>query len=133
MVYASDASNWGWAVCSAELPSVLVSEVHRHKLSKPVWSKLLSPLRSLQRLKGELLPADELPEGVMLPTHPLFMELACALPFHEDRKKPVRERTHINISELRSMVEAEKDSSPAAFSEPNHEPVRLSGVLGVLD
>ena len=82
--------------------------MHRHKLSKPVWSKLLSPLRSLQRLKGELLPADELPEGVMLPTHPLFMELACALPFHEDRKKPVRERTHINISELRSMVEAEK-------------------------
>ena len=94
MVYASDASNWGWAVCSAELPSVLVSEVHRHKLSKPVWSKLLSPLRSLQRLKGELLPADELPEGVMLPTHPLFMELACALPFHEEASPGVHSHKH---------------------------------------
>ena len=63
VLYASDASDWGWAACSAELPEVLRSEVHRHKLSKPVWAKLLSPLRAVQRLKGLLAPADELPSG----------------------------------------------------------------------
>ena len=108
VLYASDASDWGWAACSAELPEVLRSEVHRHKLSKPVWAKLLSPLRAVQRLKGLLPPADELPSGLVLPTHPLFMDLASSLQFQVDKKAPVRRSTHINISELRSMVECER-------------------------
>ena len=114
VLYASDASSWGWAICSAELPPVLRSEVHRRKLTKPVWSKLLSPLKRCQRLKGSLPPAAELPEGVTLPTNPLFMDLACSLPFRVEKKKGVRDVVHINITELRSMVETEK---LAAFRE----------------
>ena len=57
-LYESDASTWGVAVCRARLPRWLQSEIHRHRLRKQVWSKLLSPSRSLLRVKGLLPPVD---------------------------------------------------------------------------
>lgn len=86
-LYASDASEWDCAACVADLPEVLRSEVHRHKFSKSVWARLLSSLRRVLRLEGSLLPADEPPVGVVLPTHPLFMDLACSFKFQVDKKK----------------------------------------------
>ena len=78
-LYESDASGWGWAVVKAELPQWLQSEVHRHRLTKSVWSRMLSPLKTIQRLKGILPPSDELPDGVVLASHPLHIELASSL------------------------------------------------------
>ena len=49
-LYESDASTWGVAVCRARLPRWLQLEIHRHRLRKQVWSKLLSASRSLLRV-----------------------------------------------------------------------------------
>lgn len=58
--YESDTSTWGIVACRARLPGWLQSEIHRHRLRKQVCSKLLSPSRSLSRIKGLLPPAEEL-------------------------------------------------------------------------
>ena len=44
-----DASDWGLAVGRSELPPWLRSEVHRHRLRKPVWTKLLSPVKEFAK------------------------------------------------------------------------------------
>ena len=80
-----------------------------------MWSKLLSPLRSLQRLKGILPPSQELPENFVLPTHPLHMELATCLPFELEVKKRQKESTHINVKELRGMIESERIQAHRSF------------------
>lgn len=99
-VYASDASSWGWAVVKAPLPLFLQDEIHRHRLRKSVWAKLLSPLKSLLRIKGLLPEADELPEGVPLPSHPLWIEMSRVLQFQFVKSKATPEGRHINIDEL---------------------------------
>ena len=114
-LFASDASSWGLAVVSAPIPDWFRSEIHRHRLRKSVWSKLLSPLRSLQRLKGILPPSQELPENFVLPTHPLHMELATCLPFELEVKKRQKESTHINVKELRGMIESERIQAHRSF------------------
>lgn len=107
-LWASDASDWGWAVVRSKLPEWLQSEIHRHRLNKPVWSRLLSPLRSLQRLRGNLPPAEELPDGVCLASHPLHIELSTVLPFQEVCKKKNVRPNHINVTELRGMIHTER-------------------------
>ena len=107
-VYESDASTWGWAVCKAELPEWLRNEIHRHRLRKSVWSKLLSPLKSLQRIKGILPPAEELPGDQCLASHPLHIEVGACFQFVElEKRKSVRD-VHINVLELRGLVHSEK-------------------------
>ena len=107
-IYESDASTWGWAVCRAELPAWLRSEIHRHRLRKSVWSRLLSPLKSLQRIKGILPAADELPGDQCLASHPLHIELGSCLQFVELEKRKSSQDIHINVLELRGMVHSEK-------------------------
>eukprot|EP00438_Fugacium_kawagutii_P021002 Skav228367 [mRNA] locus=scaffold1981:191093:195553:+ [translate_table: standard] len=106
LLYCSDASEWGIGVTAAQLPPRMQSEIHRHKLRKAVWSKLLSPLKALK--------AEELPEGG-LPSHPLWMELASSLQFDEVCKQRCREGVHINILELRGMLRAESEASQQCF------------------
>lgn len=65
-------------------------------MKKGVWAKLLSPLKSLQRLKGCLPASDELPGGLQLASHPLWIELATALPFQEVLRQKERDGIHIN-------------------------------------
>lgn len=74
-LFACDASDWGIGVTGTVIPRWLSSEIHRHRLHRSVWAKLLSPFKSSQRVKGLLPPEDELPEGYMLPSHPLWMHL----------------------------------------------------------
>ncbi|CAE7225299.1 unnamed protein product [Symbiodinium necroappetens] len=101
LIYCSDASDWGIGITKAALPSGFEAEVHRHRLRKPVWTKLLSPLRRLQRLKGVLPPAEELPDGQLLPGHPLWLALAGSLEYTEVYRRKAARDTHINILELR--------------------------------
>lgn len=107
-IYESDASTWGWAVCRAELPAWLRSEIHRHRVRKSVWSRLLSPLKSLQRIKGILPAADELPGDQCLASHPMHIELGSCLQFVELEKRKSSQDIHINVLELRGMVHSEK-------------------------
>ena len=116
-LYCSDASDWGVGVTAAPLDPVLAREVHRHKLKKSVWAKLLSPVKALARRKG-LLPADdELPDGQLLSSHPLWIELASALPFTEVCRERAREGLHINILELRGMLRAEREAARESFPQ----------------
>ena len=114
-VYASDASSWGLAVCKARLPSWIVGEVHRHKLRKNTWVKLLSPARALDRVHGELQTADELPGGDTFHAHPLHQLLVTGLQFEEVLREKSRDGLHINIGELQGMVRAEAESVFAGF------------------
>ena len=114
-VYASDASSWGLAVCKARLPSWIVGEVHRHKLRKNTWVKLLSPARALDRVHGELQTADELPGGDTFHAHPLHQLLVTGLQFEEVLREKSQDGLHINIGELQGMVRAEAESVFAGF------------------
>ena len=116
-LYCSDASDWGIGITKAELPHWLRSEIHRHKMKKGVWAKLLSPLKNMQRLKGCLPPGDELPDGLQLASHPLWIELATSLPFKEVLRQKERDGIHINISELRAMLRVEKEASKDFFPQ----------------
>ena len=107
-LYESDASTWGVAVCRAKLPNWLRAEIHRHRLRKQVWSKLLSPSRSLLRIKGLLPPAEELPGDQTLSSHPLHIELGTCLQFEEVEKRSAIRQVHINVLELRGLVRSEK-------------------------
>lgn len=115
LLYCSDASDWGIGVVAAALPGELQKEIHRHKLRKSVWAKLLSPLRALNRVKGILPTDDELPDGSQLASHPLWIELATALSFREIVRKRMREGLRINILELRGMIRVEHEASKVAF------------------
>lgn len=116
-IYASDASSWGLGVCSAVLPSWLRGEVHRHRLRKSSWVRLLSPLKALKRVQGCLGADEELPDGSTLPGHPLFLELLSALPFDEDFRKKTKVGQHINIGELQALAKSEQHA--AGFQFPN--------------
>ena len=115
-VYCSDASDTGLGITKAPLPPSLQSEVHRHRMRKGAWVKLLSPLRKLQRMKGLLPPAEELPMGQVLPSHPLWMVLGGALQYTEVWKQRVSKPTHINILELRALVRMESEASREGFN-----------------
>ncbi|CAE7214728.1 BSPAL1 [Symbiodinium sp. CCMP2592] len=114
-VYCSDASEWGIGITKTMLPAGLEAEVHRHRLRKPVWTKLLTPLRRLQRLKGVLPAAEELPGNQQLPGHPLWLVLAGGLKYTEVYRKKVCRDTHINILELRGLVKTEEIAAREGF------------------
>ena len=116
-LFCSDASEWGWAVVSSKLPLWLQDEIHRHKLRKSVWTKLLSPLRAATRLRGALPLAEELPEGIPLPSHPLWVELATSLQFRSIKTRKATALRHINVEELIGLMEVEKTA--ARFSFPS--------------
>jgi hypothetical protein len=114
-VFASDASNVGWAVVSARLPPWLAKEIHRHGLRKRVWTRLLSPLKSLQKERGVLDQADELPGGEPFASHPLWLLIAGACQFETLKSRRTKLGRHINIDEMVGMLEAEKSAVEEGF------------------
>lgn len=114
-LYASDASSWGLATVTSELPKWLRDEIHRHKLRRNVWTKLLSPEQALLRLQDSLEEVFELLEGEPLKSHPLWISLARGLQFSLVTKRKIRDGVHINISELRGMLQVEKDAVRSSF------------------
>lgn len=108
-VYMVDASNWGDAVCAAELPTGLRSEMHRHGLSRSTWTKLLSPYKANLKGKGVLDPEEELPPGeIPYSSHPVWEVAARGLVYEVRWKRRARNARHINIGELRSYLKAEE-------------------------
>ena len=72
---ATDASNSWRTMVHTHLGADFSLEVGRHGLSKQRWSRLLLPFAACKRAAG-LLPVDEeMPDGVGVPPHPLWMEI----------------------------------------------------------
>lgn len=103
-----DASNSHRAEVAASIPVKLAEELIRHKLTKAAWSRLLSPYRAWLRVHGRLPPEEEVPPGE-LPSqaHPVWTQLCRSLQFSIRSRKAVKQKTHINISELRAALECE--------------------------
>ena len=59
-------------------------------------------------MHGQLFEEEELPDGVPLVSHPIWLALAQALRFSLFQRKEVRRRRHINLSELESILEVEE-------------------------
>lgn len=130
-VFASDASDWGYAVVRAPLTGWMKKEVHRHRLRKSTWVRLLSPVKARLRRKGELPAEEELPGGSQLTTHPLWRQMAVSLPFEVVVKRPLREGLHINLGELKGMVAAEREAVRERFPVRNFDLADSQVALGV--
>lgn len=107
-VYMSDASEWGTASVRAAVPVSLTREFQRHTLSRGAWAKLLTPWKAWLRSHQQLFEEDELPSGVPLVSHPLWLLLARCLKFDINHVRRSRSKKHINLLELQSVLEVEK-------------------------
>eukprot|EP00438_Fugacium_kawagutii_P034813 Skav226550 [mRNA] locus=scaffold421:226537:230826:- [translate_table: standard] len=108
-VYMVDASGWGEAVCEASLEGGMVSEIHRHGLSRSSWTRLLTPFKAYMRSKSLLEPTEELPPGEEpYQSHPLWDAAARCLQYRVRWKRKAKRERHINIGELRSFLQAER-------------------------
>lgn len=105
---ASDASDWGCAAVSAELPSEVAKETMRFSLSRSLWSRLLPPGKAWLKQKGLLSYAEELPEEEFYDTHPLWELLARGLTFTTEWRRPHARAVHINVAELSAHLREEK-------------------------
>ena len=105
---ATDASSSWEAMVQAPVTLEFALEFGRHVLSKPRWSRLLLPFTAWKRAAGTLPEEDELPDGVPLLPHPLWMELFQSLQFEGALRRPTRRGDHINVSELRAALWAEQ-------------------------
>ena len=107
-VFATDASGWGEAEVSCDVPVAIAREAVNHSLRKSVWVRLLSPLQALSRLHGELDPEAELPDGQSYNMHPLWETLIRFPSYGLCWKCKSSRRRYINVSELRSFLRSER-------------------------
>ncbi|CAE7208765.1 unnamed protein product [Symbiodinium microadriaticum] len=107
-VSATDASDAWEAEVSQNFPEKFVEELGRHSLRKSVWTRLLRPAQSLARVRGELDPKDELPDGVMFDYHPVWQTLFRSVKFREVWRRRIWRPRHINVHELRTLLAAER-------------------------
>ena len=111
-----DASDRYEAEVTTEVEQSLAAEMARQRLSKAAWSKLLSPLQSLRRLHQDSLPEDEVPAGEEpARSHPLWTGVVRSSRFALVKRKKIKRRVHINLSELNaamSSLERRSSSSP---------------------
>ncbi len=108
-VYMVDASNWGDAVACTGLDGGMRSEMHRHGACKSAWTRLLSPFKAVQRGKGCLPVAEELPSGMQeYSEHPVWEIAARAFDYDLLWKQQAKSGRHINKGELRAYLKAEE-------------------------
>eukprot|EP00435_Cladocopium_sp_Y103_P020762 s4288_g5.t1 len=107
-VFLSDASAEKVASARSPLPLLLAREFQRHCLARGTWSRLLSPWRAWQRQREQLFEEDELPDGVPLVSHPLWLVLAQALQFRLNHCSRASGRKHINLLEMEAVLELER-------------------------
>ena len=105
---ATDASDWGLAAVSADLPAEVAKETLRFSLSRSMWSKLLPPGKAWMKQKGMLNHEEELPSDECYDTHPLWELLARSLVFVAEWRKPHSRAVHINVAELAAHLKEEK-------------------------
>jgi len=109
-VVATDASSWGEAAVVAPAPLEFVKELHRFALKKSVWTRLLSPSQAWLRAHGLLAPEEELPdEDEAFKMNPLWRVAAEFLEYKVLFSEKSETSRHINISEIRSFLRAERD------------------------
>ena len=111
-LFCTDASCSVTASVWSPLPARLARELHRHSLARGVWSKLLAPWKAFLREHSELDEEDELPGGVPLVAHPLWIELVESLEFQVSHVSRHRGRRHINLLEVDAVLELEKKVGP---------------------
>ena len=100
-----DASDDWEAEVSSVVDDMLAKELARQKLSRAAWSRLLSPLQVLRRLRGVGCPEDEVPEGeTAARCHPLWLGVVRSKHFTLVKRKRIRSRVHINLSELNAAM-----------------------------
>ena len=107
-LFLSDASEEFTASVKSEISLDFARELHRHSLVRGAWGRLLTPWQSWMKSHGQLLEEDELPSGVPLVSHPLWLELAETLQFRFNHKKHCQVKKHINLLELQSILEVEE-------------------------
>ena len=107
-LFLSDASEEFTASARTEITGKFSQELQRHCLSRGAWGKLLTPWQSWLKGHGALADDEELPSGVPLVSHPLWLELAETLQFRHHHRKPCYVKKHINILELQSILEVEE-------------------------
>ena len=107
-VFLSDASEDCMASVRAKIPAVFARELQRHCLTKGTWAKMLTPWQRWLKQHGQLAEQDELPEGVPLVSHPVWLLVSQFLKFQLHHKKVVFNRRHINLLELESVLEVER-------------------------
>ncbi|CAE7208910.1 unnamed protein product [Symbiodinium sp. CCMP2592] len=106
--FTTDASDHKIACASALVPSAVAEEAYRHTLVKGAWSRLLPPSQAWLRAKGFLEPSAELPDGKPYTPYPLWRALARSLTFRTAWVVPGALGQHINIKELRGLLELER-------------------------
>eukprot|EP00438_Fugacium_kawagutii_P019953 Skav226916 [mRNA] locus=scaffold1147:36750:43108:+ [translate_table: standard] len=110
-VFLSDASEEMKASVNAPVPLVFARELQRHCISKGAWTRLLSPWKVWLKQHFDLDEESELPEGVPLVSHPLWLILAQVLRFGVHHRRRAGDRRHINVLELESLLEMEEKIS----------------------
>ena len=106
-IRATDSSDWGCAAVSAELPLPIAKEAMRHSLTKSRWTHLLPPFKAWQKSHDLLDPADELPNGDMYNSHPLWILLARGVTYKEEWRAAHLKKRHINFTELGGYLREE--------------------------
>ena len=110
-VFLSDASESTTASVVADIPLCFAKELQRHCLTRGNWSKLLSPWKAWLRSHEQLFDNQELPDGVPLVCHPIWLLISAILQFRLYHRSPVRQKKHINLLELQSILEVERKLS----------------------
>eukprot|EP00434_Breviolum_minutum_P008186 symbB.v1.2.007217.t1/scaffold441.1/size205278/4 len=103
-IYLSDASSGCVAVVASPTSVEFGRELHRHCLARGSWSKLLSPWKSYLREHDDLELCDEIPDGVPLVCHPVWVSLAEYLQYKVTLMKKITRRQHINLLELEAVL-----------------------------
>ncbi len=99
---------------AADVSLPFARELHRHSLARGVWSRLLTPWKSFLRERGELAVHEEIPDGVPLVCHPLWVALAEHLHFRGKFVKKVGRRCHINLLEIEAALRLERQLAEAS-------------------
>ena len=107
-IFLSDASSTCTASVVADTSYELAAELRRHCLARGTWSKLLIPVEGFSREHAELLEEDEVPSGVPLVCHPIWVLLSEILQYRLLHRRVQRRRQHINLLEVRAVLEFEQ-------------------------
>ncbi len=106
-VFLADASSDCLGVVASDVDQDFGRELHRHCLSRGCWSKLLSPWKAFLKEHEDLDIEAEIPSGVPLVCHPLWVALAEHLQFRCILRKKVLRRRHINLLEVEAVLRLE--------------------------
>eukprot|EP00435_Cladocopium_sp_Y103_P037015 s110_g9.t1 len=107
-IFLTDASEDAVAGVKAVVGKTFTAELQRHCLTRGAWARLLSPWQLWLKQHGRLEAEAELPEGVPLVCHPLWVKLAKTLQFTFKFLFAVKKRRHINLLELQGILEIER-------------------------